>query len=367
MICPDSISWIGEENCAGSRNPSVSMFRLSPIWGSPQQVASSPDESVAQPIGRAAATVVCGLGVEQVWAWRRRLYVVGDGDARADDPPRPRRVGYRTGKPPRRTSSPVWGRTDAGRKKAPAIEQELIRLTEGETGGHPITGRKWVRSSQRNLSRRLRGRICHRTVGRLLRKWGFSPRVNRKRFTGLPHPDRDRQFRYIQRQKKAFEHTGDPRISVDTKKKELIGNFKNGGRRWRRKADEVNAHDFPQDATCRAVPYAIYDEQHNEGHVRVGTSGDTSAFAVAAIRGWWKTRGRRRFPQAKRLLITADAGGSNSVVFGCGNANCSVGQTETGWKSPSATTLRGHRSGTPWNIACSTISVPIGLATLCVR
>jgi hypothetical protein len=185
-------------------------------------------------------------------------------------------------------------------------------LTEGETGGHPITGRKWVRSSQRNLSRRLRGRICHHTVGRLLCKLGFSPRVNRKRFTGPPHPDRDRQFRQIQRQRKAFQRTGNPRISVDTKKKELIGNFKNAGRRWCRKADEVNAHDFPQDATCRAVPYAIYDEQHNEGHVRVGMSGDTAAFAVAAIRGWWRTRGRRRFPQAKRLLITADAGGSNS-------------------------------------------------------
>lgn len=148
-------------------------------------------------------------------------------------------------------------------------------------------------------------------MGRLLHKLGFSLRVNRKRFTGPPHPDRDRQFRYIQQQKKEFERSGDPRISVDTKKKELIGNFKNAGRRWCREADQVNAHDFRQDATCRAVPYAIYDEQHNEGHVRVGISGDTSAFAVAAIRGWWKTQGRRRFPKAKRLLITADAGGSN--------------------------------------------------------
>jgi hypothetical protein len=183
---------------------------------------------------------------------------------------------------------------------------------EGETGGDPVTGRKWVRSSQRSLSRRLRGRISHRTVGRLLRKLGFSPRSNVKRFTGPPHPDRDRQFRYIDRQKKAFRKSGAPIISVDTKKKELIGNFKNAGRRWCRQADEVNAHDFRQDASCRAVPYGIYDEQHNQGHVCVGTTADTPAFAVAAIRRWWRTCGCRRFPKAKHLLITADAGGSNS-------------------------------------------------------
>jgi hypothetical protein len=181
---------------------------------------------------------------------------------------------------------------------------------EGETAGHPVTGRKWVRSSLRRLSQRLR--ICPRTVRRLLRKQGFSLRGNRKRFTGPPHPDRDRQFRYIHAQKKAFLRAGLPVISVDTKKKELIGNFKNAGRRWCRQPDEVNAHDFRQKGTYRAVPYAIYDEQHHEGHVRLGTSADTASFAVAAIRGWWQTQGAQHFPEAKKLLLTADAGGSNS-------------------------------------------------------
>lgn len=182
-------------------------------------------------------------------------------------------------------------------------------MVEPETGGDPATGSRFVRLSLRELSRRIH--LARGTVSRLLEKLGFSLRVNVKRFTGPPHPDRDRQFRYIRRQRRAFQRAGDPILSVDTKKKELIGQFKNPGRTWRRRPQEVNAHDFLQDAECRAAPYGLYDVTHNRGHVHVGTSGDTPQFAVDAIHRWWQQMGRRKYPRAQRLLIEADAGGSN--------------------------------------------------------
>jgi hypothetical protein len=194
-------------------------------------------------------------------------------------------------------------------KKTPEVEHRLKTLVEPETGGDPATGRRFVRLSLRELSRRMH--LAQGTVSRLLGKLGFSLRVNVKRFTGPPHPDRDRQFRYLRRQRRAFQRAGDPVISVDTKKKELIGEFKNPGRTWRRTPQEVNAHDFPQDAECRAAPYGLYDVTHNRGHLHVGTSSDTPQFAVDAIRQWWHQKGCRKYPRAQRLLIEADAGGSN--------------------------------------------------------
>ncbi len=177
------------------------------------------------------------------------------------------------------------------------------------TGGSPVTGRKFVRLSLSELGRRLKHSA--KTVRRLLAKWGFALRVNFKRFTGPPHPDRDRQFQYLRKQREKFLAAGDPVLSVDTKKKELIGEFKNAGRTYRRTAYEVNAHDFPHDAACKAVPYGVYDLTHNAARIAVGTSGDTGEFAVAAIRSWWQASGRTLFPNRRRLLIEADAGGSN--------------------------------------------------------
>ena len=130
--------------------------------------------------------------------------------------------------------------------------------------------------------------------------------------TGKPHAERDCQFRYIAAQREEFRRTGDPRISVDAKKKELIGNFKNAGQSWRQKAEQVNAHDFPQDAECRASQYGIYDPERNEGHVCVATSADTPDFAVDAIGNWW-LGGQLHYSRSKRLMIEADAGGSNGV------------------------------------------------------
>ena len=177
------------------------------------------------------------------------------------------------------------------------------------TGGSPVTGRKFVRMSLSELGRRLKHSA--KTVRRLLLKLGFALRVNIKRFTGPPHPDRDRQFQYLRQQREQFLAARDPVISVDTKKKELIGEFKNAGSTYRRTAYEVNAHDFPHDAVCKAVPYGVYDLTHNAARITVGTSGDTGEFAVAAIRSWWQASGRAAFPRRQRLLIEADAGGSN--------------------------------------------------------
>ena len=153
------------------------------------------------------------------------------------------------------------------------------------------------------------------TVRRLLKEWDYSLKSNRKEDSGPPHPDRDRQFRYIGRVTRLFVAAGHPVISVDAKKKELIGNFKNPGQAWCRQAELVNIHDFRHDAEGRAVPYGIYDLTHNEGYVVVGTSADTSEFAVDAICLWWEDPDRPSFPDESKLLILSDAGGSDGCRF----------------------------------------------------
>lgn len=181
-----------------------------------------------------------------------------------------------------------------------------------------MNSKKWVRSSLRHLSDglgKLSFQVGYVTVGRLLKDLEFSLKGNRKADSGPPHPGRDRQFRYIRRVKRLFVAAGHPVISVDAKKKELIGNFKNGGRTWCRQEEVVNTHDFPSHAEGRAVPYGIYDMLHNLGYVAVGTSADTSEFAVDAICWWWELHDRPPFPDESKLLILCDAGGSNSCRF----------------------------------------------------
>lgn len=151
------------------------------------------------------------------------------------------------------------------------------------------------------------------TIGRLLKKGDYGLRANRKRLGGAAHPQRDRQFRYLRRIKRVYRRAGLPIISVDAKKKELIGTFANKGKRWCRQADEVNTYDFPKDATHRANPYGIYDRQRNRGYVWVGISADTAEFAVRSIRTWWKRYGQRHYPGQHQLLIEADGGGSNGA------------------------------------------------------
>jgi hypothetical protein len=174
--------------------------------------------------------------------------------------------------------------------------------------------RKFVRRSLRNLAKDLQRRgyqASHTTVGKLLHDADYSPKANRKRYASTRHPDRDRQFRYLARQKRAFLTAGLPVISIDTKKKELIGNFQQRGRRWCQEADAVNTHDFKTDASAQAVPYGLYVLNQNRGYVRVGVSANTAEFAVDTIVSWWQADGQRDFPQAERLLILADSGGSN--------------------------------------------------------
>ena len=191
----------------------------------------------------------------------------------------------------------------------------MLDLVEPETAGDPTSKHKWLRSSLRSLSDRLLQagyKASAPTVSRLLKKHDYALRVNAKQTeAGSQPPERDTQFRHIESQKQAFMTAGEPIISVDTKNKELIGNFKNAGQAWRREAETVNVHDFPSEALGRAVPYGIYDVQRHEGVVYVGQSADTAEFAVEALKRWWHEHGRQTYPKANTLLILADAGGSN--------------------------------------------------------
>jgi hypothetical protein len=193
----------------------------------------------------------------------------------------------------------------------------LRELIEPVTAGDPMSEQKWVRASLRHLSRRL-GEAGHPasppTVRRLLDEQGYRLHANTKQLeAGAAHPDRDQQFAYIAEQRQAFRAAGQPAISVDSKKKELIGCFKNAGRAPRPTATVVNAHDFRQDALGRAVPYGIYEVTHNRGTVYVGQSADTPRFAVDTLVRWWLDEGQAAFPAASQLLILADGGGSNSA------------------------------------------------------
>jgi transposase len=212
-------------------------------------------------------------------------------------------------------------RPGGGRKRAAELDPELrpalLALVEPQERGDPMSPLRWTTKSTRTLAGELT-RQGHRvgadTVADLLREEGFSLQGNAKTTEGTQHPDRDAQFRYINEQVKAHQDSIDPVISVDTKKKENIGEFKNGGREWRPKGEpsRVRSHDFPDEQLGKAIPYGIYDLAMDAGWVSVGTDHDTAAFAVESIRRWWNAAGRPAYPGARRLLITADAGGSNS-------------------------------------------------------
>jgi hypothetical protein len=198
----------------------------------------------------------------------------------------------------------------------PQLPDLLESLVEPLARGDPESPLRWTCKSTRTLAEELAVRrhpLSHEKVAQLLRQMNYSLQGNRKTEEGADHPDRDAQFRYINRQVQGALRRGQPVISVDTKKKELIGNFHNGGRQWRQKdaAEQVAGHDFPHPSLPRAYPYGIYDLARNTGFVSVGTDHDTASFAVASIRGWWRKEGRRLYPRTTRLLITADGGGSN--------------------------------------------------------
>lgn len=224
--------------------------------------------------------------------------------------------------PPAGRQRRVGGGRKAASQKEPGLLEALEGLVEPTTRGDPQSPLKWTCKSTRELSRQLQQRgytVSHSTVAQLLKDAGYSLQSNRKTIEGKQHPDRNAQFEYISRRIQSQQRAGQPALSVDTKKKEIIGKYKNPGRTWRRQGQpiEVQTHDFPekdeQGKTIKAVPYGVYDIGRNEAWVNVGITHDTAQFAVASIRTWWRRLGRRRYLKAhlRRILITADSGGSN--------------------------------------------------------
>lgn len=219
------------------------------------------------------------------------------------------------------TSVPVRIRRQGGGRKSkvvhdPQLAQALSALVEPATRGDPESALRWLSKSTRHLASVLTAQghpVSERTVGRLLRAAGYSLQSNRKRQEGDGHPDRNAQFEHINRTIQAFQQRAQPAISVDTKKKELVGNFKNGGREWQPKGQPtaVRVHDFIDKTLGKAIPYGVYDLSCNQGWVSVGIDHDTAWFAIEAIRRWWWRMGALRYPTAEELLITADGGGSN--------------------------------------------------------
>ena len=211
-------------------------------------------------------------------------------------------------------------RTGGGRKslayKQPELREALNRLVDPQTRGDPCNPLRWTSKSTEKLAGELQAEgfaVSPDTVGRMLHKLGYSLQSNRKREEGTSHPDRNEQFENIAKLARSFQRRKEPVISVDTKKKELVGEFANKGREWSPKGSPVavNVHDFPSLGDGRAVPYGIYDVGRNEGYVSVGVSKDTSEFAVESIRKWWSTLGLTNYPKARRIFVTADCGGSN--------------------------------------------------------
>ena len=211
-------------------------------------------------------------------------------------------------------------RSGAGRKVITATDPGLLEaldaMIEGHTRGDPQSPLRWICKSTRVIARSLSAHqhpVSHMKVAQLLHAQHYSLQSNRKTEEGAEHPDRDAQFRHISTQVKKYLREGLPVISVDTKKKEILGNYANSGQQWlpAKQPLHVHDHDFPGPEVPRAYPYGIYDIGRNAGFVNIGTDHDTGAFAVASIRGWWRAEGRKIYPHAQRILITADSGGSN--------------------------------------------------------
>ena len=211
-------------------------------------------------------------------------------------------------------------RPGGGRKPLTEHDPDLLRalesLVDPVTRGDPMSPLRWTCKSAARLAAGLQSRghtVSERTANRLLHDLGYSLQSNRKAIEGRQHPDRDAQFPYINRRAKAFQRQGQPVVSVDTKKKELIGRYRNGGREWQPKGrpEEVKVHDFIDKGSGKVIPYGVYDMAADTGWVSVGVDHDTAEFAVESLRRWWRNMGSRVYPEAKRLLITADGGGSN--------------------------------------------------------
>jgi hypothetical protein len=230
-------------------------------------------------------------------------------------------------------------RPGGGRKRLvdldPGLRPALLALVEPDERGDPESPLRWTTKSTRKLAGELTRqghKVSADTVADILRAEGFSLQGNAKTIEGKQHPDRDGQFRYINEQVKQHQAAGDPVISVDTKKKEIIGQYANSGAEWRPAGEpvKVKTHDFPDAELGKAIPYGIYDITANAGWVSVGTDHDTAAFAVESVRRWWKLVGQGEYPRSRRLLITADCGGSNGYRTRAWKAELATLAAETG-------------------------------------
>ena len=255
-------------------------------------------------LGRGGVDLVAAAtGLGQATIWR------GVREARGGEQLEPGRVRRRGG----------------GRKRAvekdPGIVKAIVQLVEPTVSGSPTSLLRWNNKSLRNISRALEAMghpLSRQRVSDVLNDLGYALQSNRKAQEGRGHPDRDAQFRYINDTATAFVKRRQPVISVDCKKKELVGNFRNAGREWhpKGKPERVSIHDFLVREQGKAIPYGVFDPTRNEGYVRVGIDHETASFAVRSIHRWWTLMGRRRYPKAKSLLITADGGGSNGPRLG---------------------------------------------------
>jgi len=262
-------------------------------------------------------------------------------------------------------------RKGAGRKRTvdqdATLERDLESLVEPVTRGDPESPLRWTCKSVRQLAaqlNRMGHQASHRMVAEILHGMDYSLQANRKTLEGASHPDRDAQFQHISEKIRAFQADRQPVISVDTKKKELVGNFKNQGRELRPKGDpeKVRVHDFVIPELGRAAPYGVYDVTQNAGWVSVGVDHHTAAFAAQSIRRWWESMGQEAYPQAARLLITADSGGSNGARVRLWKLEIQKLADETGLERRSAICRRGPASGIRLNTDCSLSSARTGAA-----
>ena len=271
----------------------------------------------------AAVEAFLGERGRRIWAAAESRAIGHGGDALVSDATGLSRPTIRKGRREIESGDTLPGRIrrpGAGRpgieQSQPGIKQALEKLVDPLTRGDPQSPLRWTCKSRAKLTQALvqaGWRVSSTTVGRLLHELGYRLQAVRKSREGASHPDRNDQFAYINAKADDFLRRGQPVVSVDTKKKELVGDFKNAGREWQPKGqpDHALVHDFPQDALGKAIPYGIYDMANNEAWVSVGRDHDTPAFAVASLRQWWQEMGRGRYPEAGELFVTADAGGSN--------------------------------------------------------
>jgi len=297
--------------------------------------------------GTVAVTKATGILGKRIWAGKADLAALRESPP--TEPPREQRI----------------RRPGAGRMRLEEHDPELVKaldvLIDPMTRGDPESPLRWTCKSTRKLAQELsaQGHVVGATkVRELLSSAGYSLQANRKTLEGAQHPDRNAQFEQINREVKAFQANAQPVISVDTKKKELIGDFKSVGEEWQRRGEPVpvQVHDFLDAELGKAIPYGVYDLLRNEGWVNVGVDHDTAEFAVESIRRWWKRMGKKAYPEATDLLVTADGVAATVREPGCGSSNCRGSPTRAGCASTSATTRRGRANGTRSSTACSATS-----------